>query len=154
MASLGGHDVFAILLIGLGKTFFWVTQQCIPALCGAMTRISCRPLQPLETSSCYQVAQLAAKDLIDLFWMWYTNSLSNPFPSVFPSIFSFFFLFIPNYSKVLFTRYSVFLQQTQQNGEMYHLASHALVSTGWVQRSKILLIRLQCTALAVSWHLE
>lgn len=76
----------------LRQEIFWgVTQQCIPALCGALTRISCRPLQPLETSSCYQVAQLAAKDLIDLFWMWYTNSLSNPFPSVFPSIFNFFF---------------------------------------------------------------
>lgn len=49
------------------EIFLGVTQQCIPALCGAMTRISCRPLQPLETSSCYQVAQLAAKDLIDLF---------------------------------------------------------------------------------------
>lgn len=58
---------FAILLIGLGKKCFWAKQQCIAALCGALTRISCRPLQPLETSSCYQVAQLAAKDLIDLF---------------------------------------------------------------------------------------
>lgn len=58
---------FAILLIGLDKNFFGVKQQCVPALCGALTRISCRPLQPLETSSCYQVAQLAAKDLIDLF---------------------------------------------------------------------------------------
>lgn len=66
MASLGGHCVFALLLIGLGKKFFWVKQQCIAALCGALTRVLCRPLQPLETSSCYQVAQLAAKDLIDL----------------------------------------------------------------------------------------
>lgn len=68
-------------------------QQYIAALCGALTRILCRPLQPLETSSCYQVAQLAAKDLIDLLWMWYTNSLSNHFPSVFPPIF--FILFFP-----------------------------------------------------------
>lgn len=37
MASLRGHDGFAVLLIGFGKIFFffWVKQQCIAALYGA-----------------------------------------------------------------------------------------------------------------------
>lgn len=153
MASLGGRDVFAILLIGLGKNFFaWnssVSQLSVERWLASRVAL-CSHWKPQAVTKWHSWQQ---RTWLICFECDTQTACQIPFQVFFPPYFV-FFLFIPNYSKVLFTRYWVYLQQTQQNGEMYHLASRALVSTGWVQRSKIQLIRLQCTELAVSWHLE
>lgn len=152
-----GTVFFALLLIGLGKKFFWVKQQRIAGSLRSteshLVSPFCSHWKPQAVTKwhswqqktwliCFECdTQTACQIAFQVFF-----SPSIYFPNLFISKW---------FQTYLFHTIQNTCNKPSRNVETYHLARYALVSTGWVQKEQNSgLLDFNAQSLAVSWHLE